>query len=105
MGWSVFLSKDGKTLQGTNLGTKTDSLFGIAPQLIVPTGLGTGKVDIIMFTEVNGLESKSSDTLVVNYMDNYVESQIQFYVYLNSGLKIHYNNNIYFSDIYFNKKN
>jgi len=72
VGWSVFLSKDGKTLQGTNLGTKTDSLFGIAPQLIVPTGLGTGKVDIIMFTEVNGIGSESSDTLVINYIDNFV---------------------------------
>ena len=71
-GWSVFLSKDGKTLQGTSLSTKTDSLFGIAPQIIVPTGLGTGKVNITLFTEVNGLESERSDTLVINYLDNYV---------------------------------
>jgi len=71
-GWSVFLSKDGKTLQGTSLSTKTDSLFGIAPQIIVPTGLGTGKVNITLFTEVNGLENERSDTLVINYLDNYV---------------------------------
>jgi hypothetical protein len=71
-GWTVFLSKDGKTLQGNKIGTQSDSVLGIAPQFIVPTGLGTGKVNITISVVVGGIESNPSDNLEVNYMDNFV---------------------------------
>jgi predicted outer membrane repeat protein len=71
-GGTVFLSKDGKMLQGTNLATQSDPVFGIAPQVVVPTGLGTGQVEITVSTVVNGTESELSDKLVINYIDNYV---------------------------------
>ena len=33
-----------------------------------------------------------------NFIDNYVKEQLLYYVYLNSGLKINYNNNLLFSE-------
>ncbi len=42
------------------------------PQVVVPTGLGTGQVEITVSTVVNGTESELSDKLVINYIDNYV---------------------------------
>ena len=71
-GWTVFLSKDGKTLQGNKIGTQTDSVLGIAPQFIVPTGLGTGKVNITISVVVGGIESNPSNNLEVDYIDNFV---------------------------------
>jgi predicted outer membrane repeat protein len=71
-GGTVFLFKDGKMLQGNNLATQSDPVFGIAPQVVVPTGLGTGQVEITVSTVVNGTESELSDKLVINYIDNYV---------------------------------
>ena len=71
-GGTVFLFKDGKAFQDTSLTTKSDPVFGIAPQIVVPTGLGTGKVEITVSTVVNGTESKLSDQLFIDYIDDYV---------------------------------
>ena len=71
-GGTVFLFKDGKAFQDTSLITKSDPIYGIAPQIVVPTGLGTGKVEITVSTVVNGTESKLSDQLFIHYIDDYV---------------------------------
>ena len=33
-----------------------------------------------------------------NFMDNFVKMQIQYYVYLNAGLKVNYNGDVYYSE-------
>ena len=67
--WSVIFLKNGKSIVGDTLRTRSDSVIKVAPEVLVPTGLGTGWAKAIVSVQVGS--QSAADTLDFHYQDNY----------------------------------
>ena len=67
--WSVTFLKNGKSIVGDTLRTRSDSVIKVAPEVLIPTGLGTGWAQAILSIQVGS--QSASDTLDFHYQDNY----------------------------------
>ncbi len=67
--WSVTFLKNGKSIVGDTLRTRSDSTIKVAPEVLIPSGLGTGWAKAILSVQVGS--QSAADTLDFHYQDNY----------------------------------
>ena len=74
-GGKVLFSKGGEILNGIYISTYSNSELKIAPAVVVPSGLGTGEVDIMVSVTIGGEESEASNPLKL-YLEESLSTRI-----------------------------